>query len=247
MKPIKVILIMLSLAMIVVAMQCKTATTSLKSEVYIDSLALGDKVNGKTLTFSGFVGKHHNHPTFVIWVEDMDGSFVKTLFITKSYATAIFGHANVNDSTWLPSPGESVQPSALPYWTYKKGQLKGGNFVPTKSNPYIDAYTGATPGGDFQFTTKNKGASSFRILMEVNQPWDFNDYWTNAKFKSEPYRHSAQPSLVYAVTIDDSGEIFYLNPVGHGDPEGKSGKLYTDLSGFTTALQIFNKLMVQAN
>lgn len=236
---------MLGFAAVIVVTQCKISSTTYKSETYIDSLALDGKVNGKTLTLSAFVGKHHNHPSFVIWVEDMQGNFVKTLFITKSYSTAIFGHANVNDSIWLPTAGESVQPSALPYWTHKKGILAGGNIVPTKTNPYLDAYSGATPTNNFNFTTKTNQTGKFRVLLEVNQPWDFNDFWTNSKFKSEPYRHSAQPSLVYAVTIDDDDKVFYLNAIGHGDPEGKSGKLFTDLSGFTTAKEIFEKLMIE--
>jgi len=44
---------------------------------------------------------------------------------------------------------------------------------------------------------------SFRVLLEVNQPWDWNAYWNNDKYLDEPdYKTSAQPSVVYAVTIN---------------------------------------------
>ena len=46
-------------------------------------------------------GKSFNHPTFVIWEEDMDRNYMRTLYITKSYASGIFGHEMVGDSIWL--------------------------------------------------------------------------------------------------------------------------------------------------
>jgi hypothetical protein len=88
----------------------------------------------------------------------------------------------------------------------------------------------------------------FRILLEVNQPWDWNKYWTNGKYpNNEAYKHSAQPSMVYAVTIDKNQSQFYLNPVGHGDPKGESGKLYTNLTTITSAKEIFKYVSVELN
>jgi hypothetical protein len=55
--------------------------------------------------------KAHNHPTFVIWMVDMDENYIKTLFITKSYASGIFGHKMVGDSMWLNECGESIRSS----------------------------------------------------------------------------------------------------------------------------------------
>jgi polyphosphate kinase len=39
-------------------------------------------------------------------------------------------------------------------------------------------------------------------------------------------------------------EAYTLNPIGHGHYAGKDGKLYTDLSTFTTALQIATEIKV---
>ena len=190
-------------------------------------------------------GSSFNHPTFSIWVEDMNENYLKTLFITKSYASGIFSHKMVGDSIWLPESGESIQPAALPYWTYKKGLINHKTLIPKPENPFVDAYTGATPNGKFSLTDKPLNMLKYRIMVEVNQTWDWNDYWTNNKFPaSNAYKHSAQPSVIYSVAINTEDSLFYLNPIGHGSPTGENGKLYTDLSTLSTALDIFSSIKI---
>lgn len=188
-------------------------------------------------------GKGFNHPTFVIWIEDECGKYLKTIYITKAYATGNFGKQMVGDTVWLNTPGDSKQPAALPVWNF----LKGNDRIPDSKNPYVDAYTGATPHDDFKLSTSYLPANmTYRIFVEINQPWDWNKYWTNGKYPDNyAYKHSAQPSVVYSALIDGSQKEYYLNPVGHGDPKGDSGKLYTDLTTLTTALHIFNKIIVK--
>jgi hypothetical protein len=84
--------------------------------------------------------------------------------------------------------------------------------------------------------------------MEINQPWDWNEYWTNTKYpEDENYKTSSQPSLVYRVTIDlNSGVKEYsMKPVGHGHYSGMDGSLTTDLSTLTTALEIAKSITVR--
>jgi len=84
--------------------------------------------------------------------------------------------------------------------------------------------------------------------MEINQPWDSNLFWNNAKDPSDwNYSASLQPALVYAVTIDTSekGTEYFLNPIGHSHWSGKDGKLYTDLTSITTAKNIVEKVKVK--
>lgn len=193
-------------------------------------------------------GSAFNHPTFVVWMEDIDENYIKTLFITKSYASGIFGHKMVGDSMWLNERGESIQPAALPYWTHKKGLINGKNLVPNPENPFVDAYTGATPQGRFVFSDSLNRKPKYRILLEVNQTWDWNNYWTNNKYPaSQGYKHSAQPSVIYAATINANDSVFYLNPIGHGSPTGEDGKLYTNLSTLSSALQIFSSIKLTLN
>jgi hypothetical protein len=186
-----------------------------------------------------------NHPTYVIWVEDMEGNYLQTLFITQSYASGVFGHEMLGDSLWMKKPGASHQPAALPYWGHKKGLIKNKELIPSPENPFTDAYTGATPKGHLKFTTKVEHSRPFRVLMEINQPWDWNNYWTNNKYPDNPaYKHSAQPSMVYAVSVWEGESEFYLNPIGHGDPKGESGKLYTDISTMTSAKKIIKSIRI---
>lgn len=191
-------------------------------------------------------GKGYNAPTFVLWTEDMQGNYLKSLFITKSYASGVFGHEKVNDSTWKPIPGPSYQPAALPYWTNKKGLINNETLIPTHENPFVDALTGATPEQNFEIIVPENNEGKFRLLFEVNQTWDWNDYWTNNKYpESAAYKNSAQPSVVYAVTISNDMNEFYMNPIGHGDAKGESGKLFTDLSTLSTAKEIFKSIKIE--
>jgi len=237
--------ILLSAAIILVLSNCESTKESIDVTYYKDSLKISN--NEKEVSISILKGKEFNHPTFVIWKEDNNGKFIETLFITKSYATGVFGHAALTDSTWDNKPGESIQPSALPYWTHKKGLIDNAVLVPTKEHPYIDGYTGATPIGDFKFDTKFKTeVEQYRIFVEVNQPWDWNSYWTNNKYpESESYKHSAQPSIIYAVSVNEDEKTYYMNPVGHGDPKGESGKLYTNLSTISSASNIFKSIKIE--
>jgi hypothetical protein len=190
-------------------------------------------------------GPAFNHPTYVVWMESMSGEFIRTLFITQAYANGIFGHQMVGDSVWLKTAGKSIQPAALPYWTHKKGLIKNQVNIPDPDHPYVDAYTGATPLNNFNFITEIPESKPYRIMVEVNQPWDWNNYWTNNKYPDcDAYKHSAQPSIIYGVSINNNHMSFYLNPVGYGDPKGESGKLFTQLNTLSSAKNIFETIQV---
>jgi hypothetical protein len=232
------------LVFFIVFMGCKTTEKAAEVVVYRDS-TLMEASDQRTIHFKK--GKSYNHPTFVIWEEEMNGTYLRTLFITQSYATGKFGYRMVGDSIWLDQPGDSHQPAALPYWTHKKGPIVGNQLVPTQEHPFVDAYTGATPSHDFQFQTGlSSSEGPIRIVLEVNQAWDWNRYWVNNKYPDSPaYKHSAQPSIIYAEVINPMDSVFYLNPIGHGDPKGESGKLFTDLSTLTTAKEIFESIIIK--
>lgn len=191
-------------------------------------------------------GSRFDHPTFVIWLEGIEGNYISTIYITNSYASGIYQHELVDDSMWLNREGPSYQPASLPYWTHKKGTIAGEEIVPTIENPYVDAYTGATPKYNFNIVNNSYSkARTYKILLEINQLGDWNDFWTNTKYpKSNAYKNSAQPSLIYSVVIDQNSSEFYLNPIGHGDPLGTSGKLFTNLSTLTTAKEILKEIRV---
>ena len=237
-------IIILSTVLLFTLIKCETTKESVDFIPYKDSLKITD--HSKNIVFFLTKGQSFNHPSFVIWKEAMNGDYIETIFITKSYASGIFGHAALSDSTWDNKQGESIQPATLPYWTHKKGLINNSVLVPNKKNPFIDAYTGATPTGNFKFETSAvKETVPYRILLEVNQAWDWNKYWTNNKFpKNNSYKHSAQPSLIYAVTVNNTDSVYFMNPVGHGNPKGEIGTLYTNISTMTSAKDIFKTIKI---
>ncbi len=245
-KYIPVIVILLFLAK-----SCGVLNNPAKKEMALsDTIVVNLSDEGLEFIIYFEKGQKHNHPTFVFWIEDMDENYLQTLFVTNSFATGIFGHAPLNDTLWGTEPGVAKRPAALPYWWHKCNKEAIEITVPSPEHPYVDAFTGETPKGSFalKIKTGNIINPKFRLLMEINQPWDWNDYWTNNKFPDDyAYKTSCQPSLIYAVTIDPDSKVkeYYLNPIGHGHYSGKDGLLYTDLSTISTAKQIINKVKVK--
>ncbi len=194
-------------------------------------------------------GEYHNHPSFVIWIEDLSGKYLTTLFVTKSVGTGIYGHGPLDREKWDVTPGPQQRPASLPYWLHKRSAALNIPLLPSTESPVIDGVTGATPTGAFILESGVPGSitGKFRIMFEVNQPWDWNEFWTNSLYDDPDYRTSCQPSLVYSgmVDTDKPGDQVFLNPIGHGHYAGKDGKLYTDLRSLTTALGIVDHISVK--
>ena len=228
-----------------------TANKKLIHQQLNDTIISGLSSSGVSFDIEFFVGKAHNHPTFTVWTETMSEEFVETLFVTKFIGTGVFGYAPTAQGEWQRQPGRAMRPAALPYWMHKHGG-KGQKEIkiPTPENPEPDAITGATPKAGFLLKTNASQPyqEKFRLLVEVNQTWDWNEYWTNSLYPNDvDYKTSCQPSVIYAVTIDPANpqQEYYLNPIGHGHYSGKDGKLYTDISSLTTALHIFDRVVVR--
>ena len=93
----------------------------------------------------------------------------------------------------------------------------------------------------------------FKLFLEVNQSFDWNDYYTKARFPEDKIYsgsgQNGQPSVVYAATIDLAQKTrhYMLSPVGHGHHGGGDGKLDPDLSNLTTALDIVDGVLVKVS
>lgn len=204
---------------------------------------------GADLSIEFTKGNAYNHPLMAIWVEDLSGKYIQSLFVAKSIATGIFNFGDASEGQW--TKGEIRRPAALPYWSHKRGiQAADGLYLPTPENPVPDAYSGATPKENFVLDTKldEKKSEVFNVLLEINQPWDWNEYWTNAKYPDDyEYKTSCQPAVVYSTTIDlKSKQTEYIMlAIGHSHYSGKDGKLYEDLSTLTTALEIAENIVVR--
>ena len=232
---------------ILIAIGCKNQKISLPA---IENIESNSKGVGPEFDIQFQRGQYHNHPTFAFWLEDLEGNYIETLFVTQYLAEGVYGHGSLGEGKWDNKSGEAKRPATLPYWLHKRGiKADGKTYLPTKDRPVADALTGATPQNDFHLTTRATGPlpQKFRLMMEINQPWDWNEYWNNNKFPDDAdYKSSCQPALVYAVDIDlsDIDKDYFLNPIGHSHYSGKDGELYTDLTTITTAKEIAHRIKV---
>jgi len=204
---------------------------------------------GPEIEISFLKGKAHNHPLMAIWVEDEDENFVQTLYVAESIGKGVFKRGDSSSGKWMP--GEIRRPAALPYWSHRRGiEASDGLFIPEPENPVPDAYTGPTPSGNFIIKTRleNADITRFIIYFEINQSWDWNEYWTNNKFPDDAeYKTSCQPALVYSATIDTDNLLqeYVLKVAGRSHHSGQTGELFTDLSTMTTALEIAGEVKVK--
>jgi hypothetical protein len=247
---VRILLITTFVALLLLVFKDINAQKS-KVSATIDTLnySLSNDRNSLEIRFTK--GENFNHPTFAIWVEDLNGNYIESLFVTQYIATGVFGNADAGNGKWSDEPGESIRPAALPYWAHKRNVLSRDSiYVPTPENPVIDAITGATPTNSFimtvpiTFHSQNK----FKVLFEINQSWDWNDYWTNSKYPNDKdYKTSSQPSVIYVAELDwnNPGTITNMKPIGHGHYSGNDGSLTDDLSTLTTALSIAKQIQIK--
>jgi len=231
----------------VLAISCSTSQTVKTSETP-EVVVTKPFDSGVGININFTPGKSFNHPLIAFWIEDMNGNYIQTVYASKSITTGVFKYGVYEKGKW--KPGERRRPASLPYWLHKLGKMTNdGYFLPSPENPLPDAYTGATPQGSFtvKFAVPSN-LKQFKLLMEINQPWDWNNYWHNNRYPGdENYATSAQPALVYSadVHIDAKGGKFFLKPIGHSHYSGASGELFTDISTLTSALNIASDIWVE--
>lgn len=204
---------------------------------------------GPEITVELFKGSSFYYPLMAIWLEDENGKYIQTLFVARSVATGIFKFGKAENNKW--SAGAKRAPQTLPYWAHKRGVMASdGLFMPEPQNPVADAYSGATPVTGFILKSKADSTlpERFRVMLEINQNWDWNEYWTNDKFPGdEYYKMSCQPALVYEADIDTKTvkSSLLMKIAGHSHYSGKTGELFPDLSTLTTALRIADSVVVK--
>ena len=200
-------------------------------------------------------GEAFQYPLFAIWVEDSIGNYIETLYISRVISSSTFDYGKKTGDNW-----ESAiirRPEALPFWSHKRDvKASDGLMMPLNATD-LNAVSGATPTNNFVVSSKTdlKTNKIYRILVELNQSYDWNEYYTKDKFPEDKvYSGSGQvgqPSLIYASefkTLDFKSTTHkIMNLIGHGHHSGKHGKLYTDLSNITTAKHIADRIIVTLN
>jgi hypothetical protein len=208
----------------------------------------GIQNQGSSLTVTFQKGKEHNHPLFAIWLADEQGKFIETLYVSQTIGKGVFPRANRSTGHW--QEGEIQRPAALPYWAHQRNILNEiGTYNPTPAHPEVDGLTGATPQTSFvmQLKTSKPLLGKYQVMLELNQSWDWNEFWYNNRFPTDKeYQTSSQPALVYSVLINvpSNGVVYEMKPVGHSHYSGAEGSLNPDLKTLTTALQIAKKITV---
>jgi len=205
--------------------------------------------SGPWITVEFQRGESFYYPLMAVWLEDMDGKYIQSLFVPKSVATSVFRFGEVRDREW--QPGVRRYPQTLPYWAHKRNiKAPDGLYMPDPENPVPDAYSGATPITGFVMSSRSDNPinTQVRIMLEVNQNWDWNEYWTNDLYPDdEYYKRSCQPALVYEGILDPAfpERKVVMKPVGHSHHSGATGELFPDLSTITTALNIADTITVR--
>lgn len=208
----------------------------------------GIENSGSTIQINFSKGKEYNHPLFAIWLADEKGNYIQTLYVSQSIGKGVFLRGSRKTGQW--QPGEIQRPAALPFWLHQRNVTnEKGGLLPTPTRPVADAYTGATPKNSFilEVNTEKPLNGKYKVMMEINQSWDWNEYWYNAKFPNDKeYKTSSQPALIYCADIDsNSNEYTMLQPIGHSHYSGADGSINKDLKTLSTALKITDKISVR--
>ena len=215
---------------------CEKEELSLASGDISLKIEAGDHWMHDFPLFLGITKK--NPPQFAIWIEDMEGNYVTTIFATYKIAT----------EGWASNRGNRRM-EALPYWCHQRGVLyDDGLMLPTKEMPLNDGVTGATPKADKMIQINSVHIEKpFVIKAEFNHSVDFNDsYPKNALEENDNYsggeEGSGQPAVVYMATIFQDTREAALELSGHSSPDGSDGNIYYDTQKLTTAKSIVKSI-----
>ena len=237
------------LAAVLASCSSKPSATRLAQRQTVKDVVTNESGRGQEIEVGFYGGPSLYYPLMAVWLEDADGKYIQTLFVPKAIATGVFKYGSDASGKWVEAAKRA--PQTLPYWSHKRG-IRGtdGIYMPDTSSPVADAYSGATPTTSFLLKARadNPLPAKFRVMFEVNQNWDWNEYWTNDRFPGDKnYLFNAQPAVVYEGTVDMSllKDRYLLRPVGHSHPTGATGELFSDLGTITTALQIADSVVVR--
>lgn len=237
--------------LVILLTRCQSKTSPTDAVPVQETIITNQDQKGPFIAIQFQKGKYHNHPLMAVWIEDTSGKFIQNIYVAESIAKGVFRHADNSRGQWMP--GEIRRPAALPYWGHKWGiKAEDGLYLPTSEKPLPDAVSGPTPQSNFiiQSRLADTTLRVFRVMLEINQSWDWNEYWTNNKFPDDKeYKTSSQPALVYSATIDLTNDIKEadMQVIGRSHHSGKDGNLYSDLTTMTTALQIAQSIKVSCH
>ena len=170
-------------------------------------------------------------------METLEGKYIDTLYITGKTSNSSYRTSD-------EEPDVVRRPEALPYWSHKRGVIANdGLYTPDPRNSDLDGISAATPKVDYQVDMTAPQMGRYKLMVEVNRSYDFNEYYSKARFPNDAVYSgpgsSGQPSLIYESVVDSAQPAQYLfKLIGHGHHSGKDGELYENLENITSAKQI---------
>ncbi len=190
----------------------------------------------KEITVSVGAGQHwkeKREPQFSVWLEDSDGNFIRTLYVTE----------RASHKSWIMSPKEG-RPESLPVWYHASKHESSKTKKQDAKDSQLDAVTSATPKGGIIFNAEIEN-KEYLIKAEFNTSFDYNDFYTKKNSGV-----NGQPSVIYSAKIpadfnNESDEI-KLSFEGTGSIDGSDGKVNSDVSNLTTATEIVKLIAVKA-
>ena len=176
--------------------------------------------------------KSGKEPQLAIWLEDQNGRYIKTLYVTKK-ASAL---------SWFFGPKEG-RPESLPVWYHASKHDSSKSAASASSDQKeIDAVTSATPKGGLVLNQKIDDASCV-IKVEVNASFDYNSTWTKKNSGV-----NGQPSLVYQALVPaGQKEELTFELIGSGSPDGSDGSVHKNAAGIDSAKTIVRIINVTFN
>jgi|GEM_PF-122903 hypothetical protein len=227
-------------------------TRTVEGEKIVIAVEAGENWSGisKGMLFK----KNQNSPQMAFWLEDMNGTFQATLYVSKQTAVQDWP-----DRSYVKGHEDAKRQPALPIWTHK--HIKAGvHPIETcsmchdrvksadksiDSEPRLDAFTAATPRSSFVRELNlppGLAPGKYIVCAEINNAIDYNEHFQENL--PEQFNRSngisGQPSLFFSGFLTTGGDetIAVLKLAGHGHPAGKDGTVYSDMSGITTASDI---------
>jgi len=172
-------------------------------------------------------------PQMVVWLENEEGEYLDTLYITGADFKKI-RHAAKNKD------GAVFYSECLPYWASRA--TGAGHRLPSKQNPYPDTLTSATPMADFTLhTSMPESTIPVIIFVELNKSND-----SNPEYTEENNHWAGQPSLIYSAKLKSSKAVtLRMTLAGHGGKIDAVPAVYSELSGFDTALNLIESIDIR--
>jgi len=160
-------------------------------------------------------------PQVAVWVENPDGSYIDTIFVTET----------VVSNKFIAAPKQG-RPEALPVWSHLDKENVDAVSAPTAAGDTV-AY-----GSDL---AARLPAGTYVVKLETNRSYDWNNRYTKQNAGV-----NGQPSIVYRAELTLGGDRAeaVFQPFGTGSVDGSSGAVRDGLAGIDTALHLFSSLSV---